>query len=68
MFHHWWKGGTRNDVCVKHFTKSLYLKGSSDASFPQVDMIISLNGLNEKSITYFGYNFSMVVQKEVAGA
>ncbi len=28
------------------------LKGSSDAHFPQVDMI--LYGLNEKSITYFG--------------
>ncbi len=30
----------------------LLLKGSSDAHFPQVDMI--LYGLNEKSITYFG--------------
>ncbi len=29
-----------------------HLKGSSDAHFPQVDMI--LYGLNEKSITYFG--------------
>ncbi len=28
------------------------LKGSLDAHFPQVDMI--LKGLNEKSITYFG--------------
>jgi len=35
------------------------LKGSSDAHFPQVDMI--LLGLNEKSITYFGKNVSMLV-------
>ncbi len=31
---------------------SACLKGSSDAHFPQVDMI--LYGLNEKSITFFG--------------
>ncbi len=36
-----------------------FLKGSSDAHFPQVDMI--LLGLNEKSITYFGKNVSMLV-------
>lgn len=29
-----------DSVCVKHFTKSLFLKGSSDATFPQVDMIL----------------------------
>ncbi len=39
--------------------KIIHLKGLSDAHFPLVDMI--LYGFNEKSKTYFGLNFSMVV-------
>ncbi len=40
------------ELLIWHYKAHLFLKGSSDAHFPQVDMIIY--GLNEKSITHFG--------------
>ncbi len=55
-------------VCIQKLQKVItciktsILKGSYNAHFPQVDIIPY--GLNEKSVTSFGYNFSVFFKSD----